>query len=293
METSILYEFLVLEETNSFSKAAMQLQTSQASLSRHIKQLETEYGVPLFERTTQKMRLTPYGESLVVYARSILEKERSFKRDVEKIRFQSSNHLVIGSVDFPFYYGITSHLAGFKKEHPNATLEVVVKTTDDLIQALRDGTVDVAFFRNIQASAEEFEAFPYAKDQLYIAVPAEHPLADLSSATLDAFSQDRFYKRYKKNSLMEQLLNQLFTQAGFTPKISAGEAGWEDSVINDLNSVSICTGGLAENFRGNLHIKVLSLEPTQEVNLYLGRSLENPPSEIASQFLAYVKASLQ
>lgn len=69
METSILNEFLVLEETNSFSKAARQLQISQATLSRHIKQLEDLYGICLFERTTQKIKLTPYGESLVPYAR--------------------------------------------------------------------------------------------------------------------------------------------------------------------------------------------------------------------------------
>lgn len=77
METSILNEFLTLEETNSFSKAARQMQISQATLSRHIRQLEDSYGVPLFERTTQKMKLTPYGEALVVYAKNILENEHS------------------------------------------------------------------------------------------------------------------------------------------------------------------------------------------------------------------------
>lgn len=45
LETSILNEFLTLEEANSFSKAARQMQISQATLSRHIRQLEDSYGV--------------------------------------------------------------------------------------------------------------------------------------------------------------------------------------------------------------------------------------------------------
>lgn len=291
LETSILNEFLTLEETNSFSKAARQLETSQATLSRHIKQLEDSYGVPLFERTTQKMKLTPYGEALVAYARDILDDERSFKRDIERIHFKKANHLVIGTVDFPFYYGITTHLAEFKKRHPNATLEVHIASMDELIQMLSTGQVDVAFMRNIMGTAEAFDSFFFESDYLRIVVPVDHPLSSLKSATLQQFSDDVFYHRYRKNSLMHKFTSALFADAHITPKLSISEGSWEDSVINDLNTVTTCFGGLAQTFEGNVHVKVLKLEPETHADIWLAASKENSHTDIAMEFMEFVRTS--
>lgn len=292
METSILNEFLVLEEANNFSKAARQLQTSQATLSRHIKQLEDEYGVALFERTTQKMKLTPYGEALVSYARHILENERSFKRDVERLKFKKANHLVIGTVDFPFYYGITTLLAAFKKEHPNATLEVQLASTDELIQMLNTGRVDVAFIRNILNIADNYDSFKYASDYVRIAVPSDHPLAEEESATISQFAGDTFYHRYRKNSLMDKFITSLFQEAGISPTLSISEGSWEDSVINDINTVTTCMGGLAENFKGNIHVKVLTLEPKCHADIWMAAPKNSCHSDIASSFIEFVRESI-
>lgn len=293
LETYILNEFLVLEEANSFSKAAKQLQISQATLSRHIKQLEDEYGVVLFERTTQKMKLTPYGESLVNYARYILENERAFRRDIERIKFKKTNHLVIGTVDFPFYYGITALLASFKKERPNATLEVHLAPADDLIQMLDSGKIDVAFARNISNIMEHYHAFLYAEDYVRIAVPANHPLAGQETARIEQFADDIFYNRYRKNSLMDQLFSSMFRDAGIFPRISASEGNWEDSVINDINTVTTCMGGLAENFKGNVHVKVLTIEPKRHADIWLAAPKNSARSEITENFFQFVKSNLQ
>lgn len=292
METSILNEFLVLEETNNFSRAARQLQISQATLSRHIRQLEDEYGIVLFERTTQKMKLTPYGEALVSCARSILEGERSFKRDVERIKFKKTNHLVIGTVDFPFYYGITALLAAFKKEHPNATLEVQLASTDELIQMLDNGKVDVAFMRNILDIADQYDSFKYAEDYMRIAVPADHPLADAESAAIGQFANDTFYHRYCRHSLMDKFVDSIFEEAGISPKISVSEGSWEDSVINDINTVTTCMGGLAENFKGNIHVKVLTIEPKHHADIWMAAPKNSSHSDIAGSFFDFVRESI-
>lgn len=293
METSILNEFLVLEETNSFSKAARQLQISQATLSRHIKQLEDEYDVVLFERTTQKMKLSLYGEALTSYARHILEEERSFKRDVERIKFKKSNHLVIGTVDFPYYYGITALLAAFKKDHPNATLEVQLASTDELVRMLDNGKVDVAFVRNISNLADRYDSFKYADDYVRIAVPADHPLADLTAVRIEQLSGDTFYHRYRKDSLMDRYVTSIFHEADIYPTLSTSEGSWEDSVINDINTVTTCMGGLAEIFKGNIHVKVLTLEPKRHADIWMAAPKNASHSDIAGSFIAFVRESIR
>ena len=57
--------FVAVAQELSFSRAAERLHMAQSPLSAAIRQLETELGVPLFERTTRTVRLTPAGERLL------------------------------------------------------------------------------------------------------------------------------------------------------------------------------------------------------------------------------------
>ena len=61
MEIGTIQEFVVLAECLNFSEAASRLFISQSSLSKHIKALEQELGVALFERTTRSIRLSGAG----------------------------------------------------------------------------------------------------------------------------------------------------------------------------------------------------------------------------------------
>ena len=62
-----LQDFLVLAETESFGAAAARLYMNQSTLSKHIKALEAELGVTLFDRSTRRVKITPYGEQVFVY----------------------------------------------------------------------------------------------------------------------------------------------------------------------------------------------------------------------------------
>lgn len=64
-----LEEFVTLTEKNNFLEAAECLFISQSCLSKHIKKLEAEIGVELFERTTRTVVLTEFGQMLLPYAK--------------------------------------------------------------------------------------------------------------------------------------------------------------------------------------------------------------------------------
>lgn len=74
MNTERLYEFLVLSRVLNYSRAAKALYISQPILTRHIQDLESELGVPLFRRTTHGTALTEAGRLLSKQADGILEK---------------------------------------------------------------------------------------------------------------------------------------------------------------------------------------------------------------------------
>ena len=126
---------------------------------------------------------------------------------------------------------------------------------------------------------------------MMIAVPANHPLASLESASIEQFAEDTFYHRYKKHSLMDQLVTSLFKETNIKPKFSVSEGNWEDSIINALNTVTTCLGGLAENFKGNVHVKVLTLEPKCYANIWLAARKDVDLSDIAASFMDFVRAN--
>ena len=73
MDINHVREFIVLAQTGNFMEAAEILFSTQSTLSKHIKNLETEMGVSLFERTTRKVVINKYGQLFLPIAKQIVE----------------------------------------------------------------------------------------------------------------------------------------------------------------------------------------------------------------------------
>ena len=73
MELHHIRSFVAIAEKLSFSRAAELLHITQPPLSRHIKQLEEELGVQLFERDSRRVALTPEGRDLLRIAQVALQ----------------------------------------------------------------------------------------------------------------------------------------------------------------------------------------------------------------------------
>ena len=78
MEINYLKEFVVLAQTGNFMEAAELLYVSQSTLSKHIKSIEVELGVSLFDRTTRKVTISKFGQLLLPYAQQISELQEMY-----------------------------------------------------------------------------------------------------------------------------------------------------------------------------------------------------------------------
>ena len=122
---------------------------NESTLSKHIKKLEKELQVSLFDRNTRKVSLTPFGKCLIPYARSIVETEKNFLEDLEKKIQAQSSQLVLGVIPSMVQYRITDILVDFRKKHPNQTaIQVLEGDTTYLTEALIHGACSMAFLRD-------------------------------------------------------------------------------------------------------------------------------------------------
>lgn len=120
--------FIAVANTGSITRAAQALYVSQPTVSVAIRELEQHYGTRLFERISQRLKITEAGRALLGYATHLIslydEVEASFQNP------DSHGLLRVGaSVTFGVY-GMPALAARFAARFPHIRLEVTVDTTD-------------------------------------------------------------------------------------------------------------------------------------------------------------------
>lgn len=286
MKTSFYNEFLVLAEQLSFSRAAQKLGITQSALSRHIKQLEEDINYPLFVRTTQKIKLTPYGIAFLSHAADIVKHQQDFACTAEAIQRKLSSAIAVGVCGFPSYYGITSLLADFANRYPQTVIDVHMDSADCFPNRLHTGLLDVAFIHGAEICGEDFCVIPFREDHLSASLPYTHPLASKSALSLCELKDETFYIRHKRDSYLYKLETDILRSAGFEPKISLSKGTWEDSVISRSDSISLVMQGLADRLMGQQFVSVIDIMPRIPVNI----SLIYPKNrELSDTVMAFIR----
>ncbi|MES1952121.1 LysR family transcriptional regulator [Salinisphaera sp. S4-8] len=143
MQLHSLRLFAAVAENASFSGAAKQMHTVQSNVTAHIKKLETELGVVLFERQGG-IHLTPAGHAFIPHAQRILA-----AHDNACAAFQDaqapSGVLRIGSIESTAAVRLPDLLANYHKAYPGIEPRLTTGTTNDIVSQLLDGIIDCAF----------------------------------------------------------------------------------------------------------------------------------------------------
>lgn len=143
VELRNLKTFLMVANTQNFTRAAKEMGYSQSNISAQIAQLEEEIGAPLFNRAGKRISLTQCGEELLPYAREIC----SLTMKMETL--QKSNALLGGTVRIGLTDSISElfledALLAFHRRFPNVKAEVALDTAQMLLERLRHGELDAA-----------------------------------------------------------------------------------------------------------------------------------------------------
>ena len=189
MEIEYLYEFTVIARLESFSRAAEELCISQSSLSKHILALERELGVPLLQRSSRNVTLSPAGAQIFPMAQKITELNNTIHTTAAAQAERERTVLSIGSIPVMAQYGIPGLLAGFQREIPEVTLEVSECERQELLKLLENGKCELAFLRRGLEEDDEIEYLELCRDCLVAVVSADHPLAGRAEITLPGIKE--------------------------------------------------------------------------------------------------------
>ena len=247
MELRHLRYFTAVAESLNFTKAAARLRLAQPALSRQVSDLEEELGVDLLKRTSQGVILTAEGKLFLEEARGILKRADESVTKVRALARGEFGELQVGYVPPLDLHILPQALAEFQKATPGVKVVLHDLGTDEICDALRKGTLQLALM--MQPSEElvtgiEFEEV--GRYPFFVAMAASHPLARMKVIPLESLAkQPLAVLDRRRNSEFHRILKRVF--APLRPNI-ATESDSVNSLITEI-SVGKCVAVVSQLFK--------------------------------------------
>lgn len=176
LDLSKLQTFVHVAQSMSFSEAATQLHLTQPTISHHIKMLERDLGVTLFERASSGLRLTEAGNLLLPRARKLLREVFDIQQMMESLEEKIVGHLRIACSTTSGKYVLPQYAARFHELHPAVTISVLRCTSPHVIPQLLKEEADLGVV-SYDACGAGMECQAFFNDHIILVVPADHPWA--------------------------------------------------------------------------------------------------------------------
>lgn len=145
MELYQLKTFVAVADEGHLTRAAGSINISQPAVSAHIKTLEQELDVILFNRTPKGMSLTPAGEKLLAQARIILESVKDIKIQAAQTRPGPSGTLKIGVNIDPVFLKLDQLLSHSLETYPGLEYHLIQNMSWEAVKDVESGRLDCAF----------------------------------------------------------------------------------------------------------------------------------------------------
>lgn len=224
--------FIAAAETLHFGRAAQSLDMLPASLGRHIKQLEDNLDVRLFQRTTRSVALTEIGTSLLEDARALVTQTEAFEQRVRDMRGSENRVLRVGAIDSAAAGLVPQFLAILRDEAPEIAVQIIEQKTIRLLPRLLSGGLDIAFCRPPDQRDPRIQFRTLFFETAVVALRRDHPLADSPLISIADLAEEPLIvpdRRSRPHS--HDLTIKLFLDAGLTARV-AQVADEKQTIVN-------------------------------------------------------------
>ncbi|MFK7976033.1 MAG: hydrogen peroxide-inducible genes activator [Halioglobus sp.] len=205
MTLTELRYLVALADTGHFRKAAEQCNVSQPTLSIAIKKLEGELGISLFERSRQKVTVTPTGERIVEQAKTVIQETKNLVTMAELGKDPLGSMLSVGAIYTVGPYLFPRLVSNLQQAAPTMPLFIEESYTASLRVKLSSGELDAIFV-----------ALPFTEpdvvcreiyDETFVVLMAEdHPLAEKDEVDPVAVAEHRVLLLGEGHCFRDQVL---------------------------------------------------------------------------------------
>jgi DNA-binding transcriptional LysR family regulator len=202
--------------SRSFSSAAKALHLTQPGVSMHIKALESNAGLPLFERVGKRLFVTQAGHELLLRAREITRCLREAEDVLGAMKGLRRGRIHLAVVSTAKYF-VPRLLALFSRQYPELEIRLAVNNRDAVIELLVANEVDLAIMGR-SPEALDTVAEPFAQNPHVIIAAPDHPLATRRRIPESTVAKETFIVR-ERGSGTRLAMQQFFDERGLAFKV--------------------------------------------------------------------------
>lgn len=253
----------------SFTKASQSLHVSQPSISKAIKNLEEELGVPLFYRSSKQLELTDAGKAVLINAKNVLEAFKNLTLELTDIMELKSGEIRIGIPPIVGAAFFSKLISQYKKNYPLVKITLTEVGTNKIKQQVEEGSLDIGLICTIPTQTNSFEIIRVLKDPLMLIVHREHALASKNIVHFSELEKEPFILYRKDFSLYDRIIDECYKN-DFHPNIVC-ESSQKDFLIGMVEArlgVALLPSKICKEITSK-EVAVLPFYET-EINLDLG-----------------------
>jgi LysR family hca operon transcriptional activator len=239
MELRHLRYFVAVAEEGSLTNAAeRRLHTAQPSLSRQIRDLELEVGVPLLERGARGITLTAAGRTFLDHARLALLQVDAAGEAARRAAQPEKRAFTIGFLAGQELVWLPEALRILRGEQPDIEITLASQSSPQLAGALMRGTVDVAFLRR-EKDAPGLAFKPLVMEPLVAVLPAGHRLGARKTVRLQDLARETYISPTRVAPALKTVIESYAATSGVALK-----PDYDAENLSSVLSLVTSTGGV-------------------------------------------------
>ena len=233
MDLAQLRYFQTVARLEHMTRAAEELAIAQPSLSQAIARLEDELGIPLFDRVGRQIKLNQFGRTFLKQVEQAFTCLADGQREIADLAGLEQGSIAIAIISTQI---LPEMLKLFLADHPNVHFRLFQQHSAQMVRKMLErGEIDLCI-TSPRIEDADIHWTPLITEEIFLAVPREHPLAGRQSIRLLEVAQESFIS-LRPGSTMRGTAEYFCQQAGFRPKVTF--EGDEPSTIQGLVSAGL------------------------------------------------------
>lgn len=287
-----LHAFEAVARLRSFSRAAEELHITQPAVSKQIRLLIEEIGLPLFEQIGKKVFLTQAGEELFSTCADWLETWGRFEQSIANLKGLKQGRLRIATVTTAKYF-LPRVLGPFCAEYPGVDIAMEVVNRDRLLERLFSNLDDL-YVMGVPPDDKVVESEPLIANELVVVATPSHPLAGRARIPIRELSAHRFLVR-EQGSGTRMTVERIFKESNvsFDVRMELGSnEAIKQAVAGGLGLAVLSRSTLQPDGRGELIVLDVEGFPIRRA-WYVVRPKGKQLSVVADTFLHFMRDHIQ
>jgi DNA-binding transcriptional LysR family regulator len=286
MELRQLEYFIAVVEEANFTRAAARVRVAQPGVSAQIRRLERELGETLLDRSGRTVRPTEAGEAVLPYARAALAAVAGARRAIDELTGLMRGHVAVGMVVACSSLDLPELLDGFHKSHPNVEITLSEANSDQLVEAVRGGRLDLALVALAGRPPPEIETLVLVDEAIVAAVTQGDPLAGQAPQAVTAL-RERALVSLPRGTGLRTSIDDACAAAGFAPRV-AFEAS-DPNIVAQLAVRGLGVAILPESVARAHDLHAVGFDPPLRGSVALAWRAQGPVSPAARALINHAR----